>query len=892
IESSSKTPAPAAPAPAPKTPVTPTAAPTPVVAPVTPTVAPAPTPKTPAEILATMPNNIPQILREAVSEVVANEDEAKLFTTAWGIYENGTKVLTTADFNKIHGEMVMLTGIIKSSSVNADETREALRLEVPDSLKVFKTVITDKVEKKMKNEVETGDLQSFLLKVAAKDPVLQEKINKLFNILAVDPNIFTDPDDRDEIIDIQNEIEKALKGEIPTKLDNSINAGISLDQKLNKLKGFGRRDRRKLVTPLATALQDLDDEIADFEEIEARRTGGTSTPPPAGGAGTGTTSTPPPGPTTGATGPGTGTSASTATQGPAAAPNSGTSTGAGTPAAAPNAAPNSTTSTAPAAPNVVSQSHYPAIQSMMGEILADRLLYNVEGKPADPASLAIRELIADRMDAGNLDIAALKGFLQKPGLTVDAAIDKLANEKTPDELKTMLLEEERKYKKVEAQIKTLQSRMNVRGVTETERKTLETEVEGLYTQLHTADDQKNRITTAMNLQNGTMRYRSTKQVLAMVRLFIAQQDKEKLSQLDILNEVDDLIEAQRIEAHGRSPVSKFFLETLSLAGMLKPTLTATLRNLVQDPAFEKIGADKMADLAKAWNNKGAAEAWILSIEGNEDVKMTKTVPRLIAYLETALRNGNLRYINRASLGRIRGLLTNLKAIRHEHVTNQVDKLTTGKGMSDADVMSLYFKEMDKVTVSDRDIKKEIITRGAKWAIAKRAAKGVGVGALGAVGVVGGIGLAPVTAGVLGLGGASHYLLKSYGEMDEKAQAAYRKSALRIGWTGALATGALVINPLLAPLALGGVLAPEIGKLASFSHKHRKGIEKAGGATAKVGWKATKWGVPKALGIPEFGARFLAGGCTAFIGPLIWKKFTGKSWYAPRLSMALNNAVNA
>jgi len=460
------------------------------------------------------------------------------------------------------------------------------------------------------------------------------------------------------------------------------------------------------------------------------------------------------------------------------------------------------------------------IRALMAEVLSDKNLYDPK---KDPASLAIYKLVRT-LETDKL--AGLKGFLLKPKLTLTPTIDKDIK-KGITELRSELKKKEQEEKRVNREINGIDKLLGGRGTIKKEdADVLLAKQLDLQKQLDAIENRKNEINMAIGYKNGTMRYRSTTQLLGMINYYIVSEIyKKRPSEADIVERVEKQIEKQRTDIHGRAgKLVNLAFGILSGFTMLKPGLKATLTHLVKDESLSKIGEEKLAKLAKCWSDVGAVKAWVNNLEGAEEQNVTKTVPRIIAYLEMALRDGNMRYLRVTSARKARELVKHLKAVRHEFILNKIEK-TLSNDAEDVDRMNAYFRELNMATTKQDEITKKLISRRA----VVRTLAGVGIaGTAGVAGAGLAVGALAAKIGIAGgamAGGAA--IAGRRAEKPEHKKSMYRVAGRAVGAT-ALAVGATFLS--------GGVLAPALAAIPGlFSPeiiKYRKQIAEKGVAAGR------------------------------------------------------------
>ncbi|MBU1682854.1 hypothetical protein KJ742_02825, partial [Patescibacteria group bacterium] len=858
----------AAPTTAPAPTTTPATAPaaTPVTTSVAPT-APTATPTTaPATPTMDLPEDMPQVMKDVVTEVIAGDSRLEaVFGTAWALYKGlaRTSVLDDEQLATIRNHFQELERTAEHPLMPADRKAAKVKSDMEKAMADISGILDRKTRRAIAEDVgrrrtlRTYSTQAPILKGELDSLVTEEDVQKrldeMFGILELDPALFGK--NADFVRKFQEGVRGVLFEDVPKKL-------LKRDVKdlAERVQSVGGMD----IWEAATKGKDLKD-IVMADRIDGifglfeRRVGKSvadfiANPPTAEPAeevvpaeayeeepelelelDEDTTPAAPAAPTP------------TATAAPAVAPVA---------AARPRRAaaeplPDTTTRPRRAPDSMTGPRLQREISKIMNEVLSDPQLFKPD---SDPVSRAIQVLITREVTEGRLDLDELKGFLQKPGAIVNARVNELVDNNNRTQLKQLLTRTRREQNKLKDDIDDARSQKTKDRVklSTDELSALDGQIDDLRTRLNESEDEITRITTAIDLKAGNLRYKSTMQALSMIRLHIAQESGESPSDLGIMQDVDNLI-AQQTEAIYKqgflNKAGRVVYEFLTVGGLFKPTLNETLITLGKKaPEFESIGPEKMAVLAKSWNNETGVQSWIDGLKDNVDVKMTKTVPALIAYLEAALRNGNITYVNGNSLATFEGLIKHLKTARHNYITDKVaDKI--GPDMDDVDRMKLYFQELQRATIDQSKIDLRVI-RNAGW----------GRGAVKTLGSAGVLGLAagataiggPLTGALaaVGLAGGAVSGYKSIADADPKKKEMYGRVTKRALATTSIMCGAAAIGGGLSTVALpailggatlsaalpisllagsalgiGGVFSPEL-------YQYREQIKKAAGVGGK------------------------------------------------------------
>jgi len=192
----------------------------------------------------------------------------------------------------------------------------------------------------------------------------------------------------------------------------------------------------------------------------------------------------------------------------------------------------------------------------------------------------------------------------------------------------------------------------------------------------------------------------------------------------------------------------------------------------------------------------------------------------------------MTYIGLGSAYKAKRLLEHLNGIRHIYVIDKVEK--NSQNLSDADRMAMYFKELDKLSVSTSKLTKKLISRRAGL----RTILGAGVIGGGAAAIFFG-GLAFGAAGIIGAGATAKLGHISMKATTPEQKAMYKKLAIRTGLASGIGIAAAALSPWLIPLALTGALGPELWK-------NKKNIVTSG--PARFLGRTASWGVKSALTI--------------------------------------------
>ena len=836
--------------------------------------------------ISELPKSIPWALRDAVDEVTKNNPKNReLFILAWEILKGEIKERPWhASLQKII--KVNWKELIEfAQDTKDDESKQALRKLLKTTLNNLSKVLTEKTIEGLEIENQHVELKFLLTSIARKNPELRTKINRLFDILKVDPKTLKDEEDRKFLIEVQQDIKHTLYNEIPDIILDT--PPDSLNEKMQRIGDMSLRQKTKKIEPILNEINELDEFIDELikilPDIKSSTVSGTETTDSSFDS----DSTDPP-PTDGASGE-SGAESDPATPPPGVDPSS-TDTSEKEKDGEEN---KETESSAPkTAKETITDRK---ITKLVEVVLEDPSLFSRD----DPASLAIIDLVKNSKK--EINFAELKGFLQKPDLAVDEIVSEMVDNNTAEELKANLTAMERRYNKIKEDIEGLRKRKNVRGVEPKEIEKIEEQIEKLYSGwtdendeyhegLYALDDYIKRCKTAINLKDNTMSYSSPRHVLTMINFYLERDKGTK--PIDLFRKIEHQIESQMNKAYEKTGWWSKGISSLGnnfAVNVFKPTLTTTLKGLAEDNYFKSIGPDKMAELAEGCDDLGKTEGWVKGLEGNAEAHMRTTVPRLIAYLEFALRNVDGTNIkNASSRENVRKLIGHLKNVRHQHITEQLKNKFEGKNVNNTQRMISYFNELDKATVTHDRITKKLITRGSKKTVAKNFLKYVGGGSAAVAGTVGltaaALSLGPPLASAIFLGAVPAAAAWRTGKVikpEHKIARGTAKIAQRLTIANAVGLAALapVTWPIWPALALAGVtLLPK--RAAIKKYKELKPVVAEGADAAKNVYKAGKWTTGKAWWLTKFGVK--SGVMLSTLGLPLFSK-SGRDWFIGKKS---------
>jgi hypothetical protein len=721
-----------------------------------------------------IPSEVPAMLKEIAEELTKDKvDERLAFVIAWAIYKGrGSNILKKEDHETI---VNTFKNLVQFSKTDNALMRDATRSDISDLLTKYKDILlaVPGVEKRSRH-IESMRKTLTLLFLDNKD--MEDKIQLCFQTLEIDPSTCTDNEERLSLEKVKKYILKVFNIKIPEVY--GINNGDDYDKNFKDLREKDLDELGEKSTEVVKLIDSLEKEIKKYKTYSERKKKGGEKPPSGGDGGE---------------------------IGDLLLESERKE----------------------ADKEAKSEALDTAIPKLMSAVLSDSAFYHKK----DPASLAIDAIIREKV--GTEGLPELRGFLLKPKITISEGVSEMADTKSLTQLNVELKKCLTDRKEKEHEIKSAEISLG-KIVNKEASDALRVDLKKYQGELIKLDNDKEKIEAAISYKNGTMRYYSTPQILAMINLYLAMKNNQNTTQKNIMKVVEAQIEAQREKVYSfAGKIVNAGFDVLSVGTLLKPTLKGTLMMLEKDEQLSKIGAEKLGKLAKAWDNRGAVDAWISGLEGSEEDRMTRMVPRIIAYLELALRDGNMRYLRVYSAGCTKQLVENLKNARHDYIMNKVEAQLQSGNASDVDKMNTYFRELNKATVSQGAITKKIVTRGSTYktlgALAILGSVGTGVGFAGAA--VASLGAAGVTAagvGVLGGGAAVGAGVTAMKTKSPTLKKVAKSGALRTVGATALGVGALALGVggiAAAVAALPGMLSPELVK-------KRKEIGKAGLFTVK------------------------------------------------------------
>lgn len=450
----------------------------------------------------------------------------------------------------------------------------------------------------------------------------------------------------------------------------------------------------------------------------------------------------------------------------------------------------------------------------------------------DPASLAILTLLVGR----NVDMSALEKSLKNPGAELDEDIAKLIEDHSAGELKKMETATAHDLEDVKNSI-TAQEATIAKERNDKRREKLNKELKAMRKLRNETEARLKQIQAARKHRRKKQEYESPRDMLFMINAFLQGESIENMDYESIYKRTKRQIDSARetLSSGGWGALKEAKKWTF---GWLKPTLTGTMELLAEkEEAFQEIGVEKMAELAKTDKEYGKTKEWFqaLSRKKSKEHAYEVVLPRLLTYLEFALRDGRATsHLNALSAGSAERLIANLEKVRHEYIKKKVDDRFTkleqeGHPSEMIDRMNAYGIALQEADAEQGDIGKKIITRNALGKLAKRgtvttaagSALGYGVALVGLAGLPL---LAAAAAPVAAAGGLAVAAKKASDKKIIKAETAhkvYRGAGYGTAMTalgyGAVALGA---GPILATIVAGTPVAVGIYKMIKGDKKKK------------------------------------------------------------------------
>ncbi len=441
----------------------------------------------------------------------------------------------------------------------------------------------------------------------------------------------------------------------------------------------------------------------------------------------------------------------------------------------------------------------------------------------DPYCLAIDELIREK----GIKVEDLKRMLQNPtvfGKKVDESVIRAnAPEGTPENesLHGLKAKYEGELEKVGDYLSGITG-----GRTSPE---IEEKRERMLERKRVIKEMLKGLEVLIQINERTVRYDSPKQILAMI-LYDIEKDNPDFSAEKFYTELDRRVDRQREGLYSgiRSGINR-------VGFFLRPTLKSTLKALAEDRELKKIGEkpqEKLAELANFFSSTPEkTKAWVESLPGGLKAHVFTTVPRLIAYLEMAIRDGQISYLMRAEGAR--ELVRNLKSIRNRQIQLEVEEeFEKNKNMKNRDLAYAYVMRLNEADRAMDDISRKYL----KHNVYKSVGLKLGVGAT-AVGAMTALPILSALPAILSVPTFIASYMKST-PVSEENRPMMRRAAIRAFVANSLAIGgAALAAPLAIPMGVLGAFSPEIWK-------HRRYLFEKGGRGGKLAWeKGIKPGAP-------------------------------------------------
>ena len=463
------------------------------------------------------------------------------------------------------------------------------------------------------------------------------------------------------------------------------------------------------------------------------------------------------------------------------------------------------------------------VKKMLESLLPKKELVNDDSA----VCLAISKLIRE----SGIDINQLKQFLQNPEFLNKTVSDEAKQAVTAemqekhanslDKLKTALDDE---LKDIEEYADSIKG-----------RKPLQTEADKLSANRERKTKIRNMSRTLdlmIALEKRTMTYESPREILALINFFI---NKDKQISMEALSEqMDNQIGEQKegLYKGWRARINQacFFL---------RPTMSSTLRAIAKDREFKQLGENPAAELEKLAKIAGSGPKlrdWADKLPGGLEKNIHTTIPRVIAYMESAIREGKVSSM--MATGGARKLVENLRSLQRANVRKEVeDEFRKDRSMTNEQKMLLYVTKLNQADQSVADINLKLIKSNSRNTKLIRGSA-----------LAGGL-IAPYIAPLAAFSTLTvpYFAERIYKGISTKDTPMAVKAGARVTAANALGIGGtLVGGPYLGiPLAVLGLATP-------FFWKHKKGIGKAGLVAGGAGLGVVRWGASK---IPIVGRLF-------------------------------------
>ncbi|MBU1017723.1 hypothetical protein KKA33_01705 [Patescibacteria group bacterium] len=487
------------------------------------------------------------------------------------------------------------------------------------------------------------------------------------------------------------------------------------------------------------------------------------------------------------------------------------------------------------------------VRDLLESILAKKELVSDD----DPVCLAINALVNRK----SIDLEKLKNFLQNP----EFLRKNIDEKKVKDEMeKQKVSDYEGLLQKLEDESEQNKNFLeSIKG----QMRLSQDEIEKRTKALERISEIKQLIRETGNiikLKGRTMVYDSPRHVLALVNFYLHRNDADMPIEA-LGSEIERQVNEQKEALYSgtRATINRFGF-------FLRPTLKTTLKALAKDREFARLGekpADELAKLTGIFENSpDKVKQWIENLPGGFEKHIKTTIPRLIAYLELAIRDGNVSRLFKT--GRARDLVRHLKNIQQEHIRAGVEEeFKRNPNMNNQGKMLLYLQKLNQSTRHTVDINKKILSRNVFKSVSLKGVAGAGLGAAAIFSPL------PFLATLPAFLAAPTFAASYTHRIPKKHRPAVQKAALRAVVANGLAIGGVALGTLFTggialPFALGaigagaGAMSPEIGKkIWKEKQKIGKGgvsvakkVPGASLAAAKGGGKLLKWTV----GLPVVG----------------------------------------
>jgi hypothetical protein len=309
------------------------------------------------------------------------------------------------------------------------------------------------------------------------------------------------------------------------------------------------------------------------------------------------------------------------------------------------------------------------------------------------------------------------------------------------------------------------------------------------------------IDTLSKLEKLTAIYKSPREVLGMINIYLAKDDETvETLQEKIEQQVQDERERMRPNLFVAT-VGKLFL----------PSLKSTLKALSKDKKMaELLGENAGDELAKLsflfGSNYDKVSDWASNLPGGIEKHIETTIPRLIAYLELATRDGKARYL--VDTAEANNLIIHLRKLQHEHIRDKIDE----EGSMEPRLKML--KYVEKINESERKI-----TDLNKTILKNNMAKNIAIKGGAIAGLAGSAILSPFSflSTLPAFLSAPAFIASYTNRVPKKRQPMVRSAAIRATIANGVVLGGIALGAGLyigSGLALIGLASPNLIGLAS------------------------------------------------------------------------------